>query len=126
MEHFDGDRTIVLDVVRQKHRRHAATSHLPLDGVDAGESILEQATEIWHGCPVRRGEGRRSILRGRRGDSEPRFRATYCTCDHDSTRTLPSAPHAAPRHAHRGTPIGPTNTREPARLRHAARRRYGY
>ena len=58
MEHFDGDRPIVLDVVRQKHRRHAATSHLPLDGVDAGESILEQGTKIWHGCPVRRGEGR--------------------------------------------------------------------
>ena len=52
MEDLEGDRPIVLEVVSEEHRRHTATSHLTLEPVGAGESILEQPAEVGHGCPL--------------------------------------------------------------------------
>ena len=78
MEHFDGDGPIVLEVVRQKHRRHPATSHFPLDDVDAGESILEHLAEIGHGCPVQKGKASLPNTTRKARRQRDSSHATYC------------------------------------------------
>src|SRR3954469_15231977 len=45
-EYFDGDKAIVLEFVRQIHRRHAAPPELTLDGVAAGEVGRESCEEV--------------------------------------------------------------------------------
>ena len=50
-EHLDGDRAVMLQVTRQVHRRHSATTQLALDLVAGGQGSL-QAFEIHrHGDP---------------------------------------------------------------------------
>src|SRR6184192_2328478 len=79
------------------------------------------------GTAVLSKRGRRPfpILRGRRGDSETPL-TLHIACDHDSTPSSLRAPHVVRRAAYRGGRIGPTDSREPARVGHAARRPYGY
>src|SRR6266850_428726 len=48
MEDLDGDGAIVLDVVREKHGRHATAPHLALELVGATESLLDQPTDVGH------------------------------------------------------------------------------
>ncbi len=48
MDHLDGDLAIVLQVLRQLDRRHAAATELPLDPVVAGKRGLEPGKDIGH------------------------------------------------------------------------------
>jgi len=57
MEDLDGDGAIVLDVVREKHGRHAAAAHLALELVGATESLLDNlATSGTLSCRKRGGD----------------------------------------------------------------------
>ena len=47
-QHFHRDLAIVLDVVREVHRCHAAGAHFPLDAVAVGEGGLEALKELSH------------------------------------------------------------------------------
>ncbi len=57
MQHLEGDGPVVLDVVREEDRGHAAATELSLDRVGTGEAILEQETEIGH-CSLAEGRTR--------------------------------------------------------------------
>ena len=53
MQHLDGDRPVVLQVLGEVHRCHAALPELALDGVALGESYTEGFEHIGHGCAAR-------------------------------------------------------------------------
>ena len=48
-EHLDGDGAAVLHVAREVHGGHAAVAKLTLDGVPAGEGLLEAGPDVAHG-----------------------------------------------------------------------------
>ena len=48
VEDLEGDGAVVLDVVREEHGRHAASSHFALELVGSTESVLDQATDVGH------------------------------------------------------------------------------
>src|SRR5207253_3791390 len=70
MEDLDGDGAIVLDVVREKHGRHAAAAHLALDLVGATESMSDQPADVGHTVLPRGGGITSPILREGRRVSE--------------------------------------------------------
>ena len=49
VEDLDRHRSVVLQVLRQKHRRHAPTTQLPLDRVAVSEGLTEGVEQIGHG-----------------------------------------------------------------------------
>ncbi len=57
VQHLDGDRTAVFQVLGEKHRRHTAAAQLPLDGVEPGERVTEGFEEVGHegGAPGENG-----------------------------------------------------------------------
>ena len=52
VEHLERDGPVVLQIVREIHRRHAATSELPLEAVAVGEGVREWGRDAvrvrWH------------------------------------------------------------------------------
>jgi len=50
VQHLDGDRTTVLQIVGQEHRRHAPPANFPLDAIPRGERVTEDVEEAGHEC----------------------------------------------------------------------------
>ena len=48
VQHFDGDRPAVLQVLREEHRRHAAAAQLALDGVAVRERVAQNGKQVGH------------------------------------------------------------------------------
>ncbi len=49
VEHLDRDRPMVLQILREEHRRHAPPTELTLDRVAVGESLTKGVEQIGHG-----------------------------------------------------------------------------
>ena len=60
MQHLERDLPIVLEVVGEEDGGHAAPAELALDGVGAGEPILEDRAEVGQAGPF--GKGGRAVL----------------------------------------------------------------
>ena len=48
VQHFDGDPTVVLQVLGEEYRRHAAPTELTLDRITTGERVTEEFQEVGH------------------------------------------------------------------------------
>jgi hypothetical protein len=45
VEHFEGDDTVVLEIVREVHRGHSAAADLPLQGISVAKGICQRRAE---------------------------------------------------------------------------------
>ena len=52
VEHLEGDRAVVLDVVREEDRGHAAAAELALERVAVAQAFLELRAQVGHARPV--------------------------------------------------------------------------
>jgi hypothetical protein len=48
MEHFEGNRSIVPQVVREEHGGHATSSQLALESVSTGQAFFQLLVEVCH------------------------------------------------------------------------------
>ena len=49
MQHFDGNIAVVLDVVREVHRGHAASTEFAVKAVAVGKRCRESRDDVTHG-----------------------------------------------------------------------------